>query len=70
MRINIKPISVNTCWRGRRFKTPEYKVYEEELLYKLPRMDIDSNNPLEVNVIFGISKASDIDNPIKPFLLF
>ena len=28
MIINIKPLSVNQCWKGRRFKTDKYKSYE------------------------------------------
>jgi Holliday junction resolvase RusA-like endonuclease len=68
MKINIKPISVNKCWQGKRFKTSEYKNYEKELLYKLPRISLP-NKPLEISIEFGFSnKASDIDNPMKPFL--
>ena len=29
--IEIKPLSVNTAWKGRRFKTDAYKAYEIEL---------------------------------------
>ena len=68
MRINIKPLSVNKCWRGRRFKTDKYKVYENELLYTLPKSEIKKCK-LYVYIKFGFSsKASDIDNPVKPIL--
>jgi len=67
MRINIKPLSVNQVWQGRRFKTPIYKKYENELLFMLPKMKIPEGK-LELTIVFGFSSsASDWDNPIKPF---
>lgn len=67
MIINIKPLSVNQCWQGRRFKTPTYKKYEKELLLLLPKLTIPEGK-LEIIITFGFSsKASDWDNPIKPF---
>lgn len=32
-KLKIKPLSVNKCWQGRRFKTPDYKSYETELVF-------------------------------------
>lgn len=65
--IKIKPISVNQCWQGRRFKTPKYKSYESELLYKLPNITLPEP-PYQVLYKFGFSsKLADWDNPIKPF---
>ena len=40
MRINIKPLSINCAFQGRRFKTPKYKAYEAEVLLKLKPMQI------------------------------
>ena len=69
MKIDIKPISVNQVWQGRRFKTPKYKSYEMEMLLKLPNIKNDLNGHLRLDIVFGFSsKASDIDNPLKPFL--
>jgi len=66
MRIDIKPLSVNQCWQGKRFKTPKYKGYEKEMLLLLPKIDIP-NPPFKVYYEFGFSSAnSDLDNPIKP----
>jgi Holliday junction resolvase RusA-like endonuclease len=65
-KIKIKPLSVNECWQGKRFKTPKYKSYEIELLYLLPKLKLSP--PYDINVTFGMSALSDIDNPIKPFL--
>lgn len=66
--INMKPLSVNKAFQGRRFKTPEYLAYEQAVMYLLPNLDIPLYS-LTVVIDFGVSnKASDIDNGIKPFL--
>ena len=66
-KINIKPLSVNQCFKGRRFKTPLYKQYELNLFALLPRMKLPEP-PFKVFYEFGFSNyASDIDNPVKPF---
>ena len=63
---NIKPLSVNDCWRGQRFKTNEYKVYEQQLLYTLPKQNIPKP-PYYIYFEFGLSNVlSDWDNPVKP----
>lgn len=68
MEIKIKPLSVNKCWCGRRFKTPEYKAYEEELLYRLPKLKIGKGK-LTLIIRLGFSnKLSDIDNSLKPLI--
>jgi len=66
--IKIKPLSVNCSYRGRRFKTQLYKDYEQELFYRLPKMEIPDGN-LKIKIVVGYkTKASDIDNVLKPFL--
>lgn len=68
MKIDIKPLSVNKVWQGRRFKTKEYKMYELVILNKLPNIEIPPGK-LRLNLEFGFSNsASDIDNGVKPFL--
>lgn len=68
MKIQIKPLSVNECYRGRRFKNDKYKAYEMELLLRLPPLHVPKKN-LCVNLVFGFSnEASDIDNGVKIFL--
>lgn len=65
----IKPLSVNKAWQGKRFKTQEYKEYEQQLLLLLKNHKIDNQSKLAVTFNFGFSNtASDIDNPIKPLL--
>ena len=69
MRIDIKPMSVNEAWKGRRFKTDKYKGFENEMLLKLPNIKIDLESKLKIEIVFGFSSSgSDIDNGLKPFL--
>lgn len=64
----IKPLSVNKCWKGRRFKSDAYKAYEAELLYTLPKRELPKS-PFKVSFEFGFgSKGADIDNPVKILL--
>jgi len=65
--LDIKPLSVNECWQGKRFKTPKYKKYENNLLIMLPKLTVPEG-PIELYLKWGFSSAaSDWDNPIKPF---
>lgn len=69
MRIEIKPLSVNEAWQGRRFKTEKYKAFEKYLILLLPKMNIGKKRRLKVDFVFGFAtKASDLDNPVKPCL--
>lgn len=68
MRINIKPLSVNEAWQGRRFKTKKYIAFERELLLKLKPVKIPDGE-LSISIVYGFSsKLSDIDNPTKMVL--
>ena len=68
IRIDYKPLSVNKCWLGRRRKSPDYRVYEENLIGLLPP-DIDiPEGKLRASYTWGFSSTlADLDNPIKPF---
>ena len=69
MQINlqIKPLSVNECWQGKRYKTPAYNRYEKAVLLLLPKAEISNVERIEIE--FGVSsKLADIDNPVKPIL--
>ncbi len=62
----IKPLSVNECWQGQRFKTKKYKIYEQELLLTLPVQTLPPA-PYSIYFEFGFSNVlSDYDNPVKP----
>ena len=63
--INIKPLSVNEAFKGRRFKTRKYKEFEERVLSVLPPLNLPLP-PYCIFFRFGFSsKASDWDNCIK-----
>ena len=65
----MKPLSVNQCWQGKRFKTPKYKNYELEMILRLPSLKINTNVPLRIDITFGFSNSlCDVDNPVKPVL--
>jgi Holliday junction resolvase RusA-like endonuclease len=67
MIINIKPLSVNDAWQGRRVKSKKYRQYESDILKLLRPMTVP-DGPLELYLKWGFSSAgSDWDNPIKPF---
>lgn len=66
--LKIKPLSTNQAWQGRRFKTNNYKDYEEELLYILPRLNIPKDTQLSLTIEAGFSSnSSDLSNILKQF---
>ena len=68
VKIDIKPLSVNQAWQGRRFKTKAYNQYIKDVLLLLPSLVVPDGN-LEVEITFGLSnRAADIDNPLKCFI--
>jgi len=68
IRIEAKPLSVNDAWKGRRFKTDEYKAFERKILFMLPKKIDLPPAPYELHLKWGFSSSlSDWDNPIKPF---
>lgn len=62
--LNIKPLSVNKAWQGKRFKSPEYKKYEIQVLRLLPDIEIKEFKRLKITYGFS-NMMSDIDNPTK-----
>lgn len=67
VQIHIKPLSVNDAWQGKRFKTPAYKAYEQEVMLRLPRdYKVPAEGDLEACYEFGLNTLADWDNPIKP----
>ena len=68
MKINIKPLSVNVAWKGRKFKTDAYKRFEKEVLLLLPKKYNIPLGSLKIRLKWGFSSSlADWDNPIKPF---
>lgn len=67
-KIDIKPLTVNQAWQGKRYKTKKYKEFEKSLLYLLPK-NIKIPEKIDIYLEFGFSnRNSDWDNPIKPFI--
>jgi len=69
-RVDIKPLSVNQAWMGRKFKSKAYVQYEKDCLFLLPDTEINwDKQPLELSMTVGFSNmASDVDNVVKPFV--
>ena len=66
--LNLKPLSVNEVWKGRRFKTDRYKGYESLVFWNLPNIKVSSGR-LAVKILFGFSSPNaDVDNCAKPFI--
>jgi len=66
VKVQIKPISANEAWKGRRIKTDKYKAYEKTLMWILPTTLKIPLPPFEIHYTFGFSSlSSDWDNPIK-----
>ena len=64
-RLNLKPLSVNCAFQGKRFKTNAYKVFEKTALRMLPTIQLPQP-PYLIYLEFGFSSiASDWDNCIK-----
>jgi len=67
--LSMKPLSINKCWAGRRFKTPDYKAWREEAEARLREHPRAPDGQVEVHIKFYFKNSrSDIDNCIKPFL--
>jgi len=65
--LQIKPLTVNRAWQGKRFKTQDYKDYEKEVFYSLKGIKKVSGF-VEVNYRFNLIhfSTSDLGNFEKP----
>lgn len=67
-RIKIFPLSVNKAYKGKKTKTPDYRSFEIYANSLMKNFDVPKKGKLQVHYIFGFSsRASDVDNPVKPF---
>lgn len=65
--INIKALSVNSCYQGRRFKNDTHKKYVANVLCQLQSFNI-GNPPYKLELEIGLSsRLQDLDNCIKVF---
>lgn len=69
-KINIKPLSVNEAFKGKKFKTDLYNEFIQKMHYLLPNdLIIPNEKNIKIAIQFGFSsKLSDIDNCCKSFL--
>lgn len=66
IKLEIKPLSVNKAFQGRRFKTNDYKKFEKQMLLLLPKLKNELTGSLKIELEYGFSSTlSDIDNPCK-----
>ena len=67
-KIQIKPLSVNKAWKGRRFPSEEYKEYTQEVLMRLRFIEVPKKTRLTLIIWSGVSSnSSDASNLIKLF---
>jgi len=65
--LDVKPLSLNNAYRGRRFKTAELESFKKAVTLLIPRIEVPQGK-LSVRYVFGVStKNSDGDNLIKVF---
>ena len=65
IRIDIKPISTNQLWKGKKYKTILYDSFRSNMYHLLPTLHLDKA-PYKLVLEFGCSsKLSDIDNFLK-----
>ena len=66
--IPIKPLTVNKAYRGRKYKSPEYKEWTEKmdllLLKHAPPGPLPEGD-LFIFFNFGMTLQNDTDNPVK-----
>ena len=69
IKLQIKPLSINEAYKGRRFRTSQYDTYIRQMMFILPeRLTIPKSN-IKLFIEFGYSSAaSDIDNGVKCFI--
>lgn len=69
-KLDIKPLSVNQSFKGKRYKTDTYNDFIYKMNCILPNnIFIPNPNKMSLAVEFGFSSsASDIDNCLKTFI--
>ena len=69
IKIPIKPISINECWQGRRFKTKKYDKFIIDMLRVMPKREMLTGSiKLEIRLYLKSLLRGDIDNFIKPIV--
>ena len=67
-KIDIKPLSANEMYLGRKVKSHKYKTFERKILGLLPDQEVPEGE-LQLTIEVGLSsKLADVDNILKPFI--
>ena len=69
-RIDVQALSVNQAWKGKKYKSKDYRNYEvivHALLARLPLPKIRDGDPFWLFVEFGIPALQDCSNGLKTF---
>lgn len=65
IKLQIKPLSINEAYTGKRSRTAKYNVFKRQIGFLLPNINLP-NPPYMIYFEFGLSSlASDGDNLIK-----
>lgn len=70
IRTQVKPLSANDCFQGRKRRTYSYNKYRKVLLEELPsnvKIPRTGELKLRMNVYYS-RRNSDTDNCVKPFV--
>ncbi len=67
-KINIKALSSNEMYGGRKVKSYKYRDFERKILPLFPPLEIPEG-PITLTVYVGLSsRLADLDNTLKPFI--
>jgi Holliday junction resolvase RusA-like endonuclease len=66
IKIPIHPLSVNKAWQGRKFKSKDYKKYEEEMLYFIKGKKTKGFVEVKYDFYIKYFSTSDVGNFEKP----
>ena len=68
--LNIKGLSVNEAFKGKKYRTDKYDKFIKNCLCLLPAsIDIPDKTNVKLAIEFGFSsKLSDVDNCVKTFI--
>lgn len=66
--LRLKPLSVNKAYKGRKFRTPEHKLFKDKAHILLKNLNLEPLKPKQEFFViykFHISANSDWDNCVK-----
>jgi Holliday junction resolvase RusA-like endonuclease len=67
--IQIKPMSINVCFQGRRFRTSTFKKWQDLIICSLPAGSSKSKSlAMSIYIYLKDMNRSDLDNYIKPLI--